>query len=215
MINNENCPSRCDGGLFAIFVSFSAVCVVGRQDDATLRKRFTNQDVIEMAKLSIRRGSSSGTRQAADRSAPTYRSSASSSPTGWRRSSQPNLAPKTYEKYEAFTRLHIVPYLGGKRLDKLQVKDIRQWLNKLAGICLCCDQGKDAARPEAKRRCCAIGKCCHQVLSARSRKDARDTLRAALTCAVEDEIIPRNPVYAVKLSGAEKAGAEAPRLDSR
>ena len=45
---------------------------------------------------------------------------------------KPNLAPKTYERYEAFTRLHIVPYLGTKRLDKLQVKDIRQWLNKLA-----------------------------------------------------------------------------------
>jgi hypothetical protein len=29
----------------------------------------------------------------------------------------PNLAPKTYEKYEAFSRLHIIPYLGGKRLD--------------------------------------------------------------------------------------------------
>ena len=85
------------------------------------------------------------------------------------------------------------------------MKDIRQWLNKLAGICLCCDQGKDAARPEGKRRCCAIGKCCHQVLSARSRKDARDTLRAALTCAVEDEIISRNPVYAVKLSNRREA----------
>jgi hypothetical protein len=113
---------------------------------------------------------------------------------------RPNLAPKTYEKYEAFTRLHIVPYLGGKRLDKLQVKDIRQWLNKLVGICLCCEQGKDVGRLESKRRCCAIGKCCHEVLSARSRKDARDTLRAALTCAVEDEIIGRNPVSPVKLS---------------
>ena len=25
---------------------------------------------------------------------------------------KPNLAPKTYEKYETFTRLHILPYLG-------------------------------------------------------------------------------------------------------
>ena len=40
-------------GLLAIFVSFSAVCVVGAQDAATLRKRFTNQDVIEMAKLGL------------------------------------------------------------------------------------------------------------------------------------------------------------------
>ena len=27
---------------------------------------------------------------------------------------QPNLAPKTYEKYETFSRLHIIPYLGEK-----------------------------------------------------------------------------------------------------
>ena len=38
------------------------------------------------------------------------------------------------------------------------------------------------------------------LLREESRKDARDTLRAALTCAVEDKIISRNPVYAVKLS---------------
>jgi integrase len=63
-----------------------------------------------------------------------------------------------------------------------------------------CEQGKNAGRPEDKRRCCAAGKCCHEVLSARSSRDARDTLRAALTCAVEDEIIGRNPVSAVRLS---------------
>ena len=112
---------------------------------------------------------------------------------------KPNLAPKTHERYEAFTRLHIVPYLGTKRLDKLQVKDIRQWLNKLAQVCQCCVQGKDAAKPEAKRRCCMIGQCCHATLSARSRADARDTLRAAYTCAVEDELISRNPVAVVRL----------------
>jgi len=111
---------------------------------------------------------------------------------------EPNLAPKTYEKYEMFSRLHIIPHLGGKRLDRIQVKDIRQWLNKLAVICQCCAQGKDAARPEQKRRCCAAGKCCQGRLSLRSRKDARDTLRAAFTCAVEDETIARNPVMAIK-----------------
>jgi integrase len=112
---------------------------------------------------------------------------------------KPNLAPKTYERYEAFTRLHIVPYLGTKRLDKLQVKDIRQWLNKLAQVCQCCAQGKDAAWSEGKRRCCAIGQCCHAILSARSRADARDTLRAAYTCAVEDELLSRNPVAVIRL----------------
>jgi len=39
----------------------------------------------------------------------------------------------------------------------------------------------------------------------RSRRDARDTLRAALTCAVEDEVITRNPVNAVKLSNRRQA----------
>jgi len=112
----------------------------------------------------------------------------------------PDLSPKTYEKYETFSRLHIIPYLGGKRLDKIQVKEVRQWLNKLATICQCCSQGKDAARPHDKRRCCAVGKCCQAILSVRSRRDARDTLRAALTCAVDDEMISRNPVTAVKMT---------------
>ena len=62
---------------------------------------------------------------------------------------RPNLAPKTYEKYELFTRLHIIPHLGDKRLDKLQVKDIRQWLNKLGRICQCCAQRKDAPGQKA------------------------------------------------------------------
>jgi integrase len=106
---------------------------------------------------------------------------------------RPNLAPKTCEKYELFTRLHIVPHLGTRRLDRLQVKDIRQWLNKLGRICQCCAQGKDAAWPEDKRRCCAIGQCCQETLSPGTRTDARNVLRAALTCAVEEQIITRNP----------------------
>jgi integrase len=80
------------------------------------------------------------------------------------------------------------------------VQDIRQWLNKLGRICQCCEQGKDAARPEDKRRCCAAGKCCHEVLSSETRKDARNVLRAALTCAVEDQIITRNPAAVIRLS---------------
>jgi integrase len=105
---------------------------------------------------------------------------------------QPNLAPKTCEKYELFSRLHIIPHLGAKRLDRLQVRDIRQWLNKLSRICQCCAQGKDAKRPANRRRCCAVGQCCHETLSAVSRTDARNVLRAALTCAVEEQIITRN-----------------------
>ena len=113
---------------------------------------------------------------------------------------QPNLAPKTHEKYELFSRLHIIPHLGTKRLDKLQVKDIRQWLNKLGRICQCCAQQKDASRPEEKRRCCSMGTCCHEILSAETRKDARNVLRAALTCAIEEQIITRNHAAVVRLS---------------
>ncbi len=112
---------------------------------------------------------------------------------------QPNLAPKTYEKYELFSRLHIIPHLGAKHLDKLQVRDIRQWLNKLSRICQCCALGKDMSRPEEKRRCCAVGKCCRGVLSAETRKDARNVLRAALTCAVEEQLITQNCAAIVRL----------------
>jgi integrase len=117
---------------------------------------------------------------------------------------EPNLAPKTYEKYEFFSRLHITPYLGARRLDKLQVREIRQWLNKLARICQCCSQGKDASRPEGKRRCCAVGRCCHEILSAGTRKDARNVLRAALTCAIEEQIINSNPAAVVRLSSRDE-----------
>jgi integrase len=113
---------------------------------------------------------------------------------------RPNLAPMTYETRAVLCHVHIIPHLGKIRLDKLQVKDIRQWLNKLGQLCQCCARGKDANRPESKRRCCAIGKCCQSVLSFESRKDVRNTLRVALTCAVEEEIISRNPVAVIRLS---------------
>ena len=38
---------------------------------------------------------------------------------------EPNLAPKTTEKYALLTRLYLVPSLGAKRLDRLQVRDVR------------------------------------------------------------------------------------------
>ena len=66
---------------------------------------------------------------------------------------QPNLAPLTYQTYEIFTRLHVQPYLGGKRLDRLQQRDVQTWINTLARTCQCCTQGKDAHRHPDKRRC--------------------------------------------------------------
>jgi hypothetical protein len=46
-------PRSAMAGLFAMFVLFVAVCVAGGQEGAMLHKRFTNQDVIEMAKLGL------------------------------------------------------------------------------------------------------------------------------------------------------------------
>jgi integrase len=113
---------------------------------------------------------------------------------------KPNLAPKTYEWYELLVRLYIDPYLGGKRLDKLTAPDVRRWLNQIHRVCQCCAQGKDARRPEERRRCCAIGKCCGQFVSPRTVKGVRATLRAALTHAVnEDELISRNVATMVRL----------------
>ena len=68
---------------------------------------------------------------------------------------EPNLEPATYAYYEAIARLYISPALGRKRIDRLQTREVQTWLNKLARTCQCCVQGKDAARPEDRRRCCA------------------------------------------------------------
>ena len=64
--------------------------------------------------------------------------------------------------------------------------------------------------PPAPRRSAAAAppaSAATQILSARSRADARDTLRAALTCAVEEEIISRN-------SGCRRPAAQPPRTQA-
>jgi integrase len=106
---------------------------------------------------------------------------------------KPNLEPATYAYYEEMVRLYIVPALGSKRLDRLQTRDVQTWLNKLARICQCCAQGKDAARPEDRRQCCAIGACCQSHVSRRTVQAARNTLRAALNQArTSEELVSRN-----------------------
>lgn len=111
----------------------------------------------------------------------------------------PNLAPLTYATYETLTRLYIVPGLGGKRLDKLTVRDVQTWLNKVRQSCQCCAQGKDARRPEKIRRCCAVGKCCGAVPSLRTVSDLRTVLRSALSSAMREELITKNVVTMTQL----------------
>jgi hypothetical protein len=115
----------------------------------------------------------------------------------------------TSEKYKLLTRLYLIPGLGAKRLDRLQVRDVRTWLNNLRVTCQCCAQGKDARRPTAKQRCCATSKCCHQVVGSRTIKDIRDTLRAALSNAVAEELVTRNVAAVVRLPTPRKAQRES------
>jgi hypothetical protein len=104
---------------------------------------------------------------------------------------KPNRELATYDQHETMTRLYIVPALGGKKVDRLRVRQVQTWLNSLPLICQCCAQGKDAKRPDGKRRCCAIGICCESYPGKRTVQAARNTLRAALSQAVIDELVPR------------------------
>jgi integrase len=116
----------------------------------------------------------------------------------------PNLAPKTVDNYHRFVRLYIRTSVGGKNLSRFTKRDAQMWVNNLAQTCQCCAQGKDSARPEKKQRCCAIKKCCNSRLSSRTLKDVRDCFRAALNCAISDELISKNVVGLIKLPSVRK-----------
>ena len=106
---------------------------------------------------------------------------------------EPDQEPATYAYYETMTRLYVSPALGSIRLDRLQLRDVQAWLDQLPRMCQCCAQGKDAARPPGRQRCCAIGACCHCYPGRRTVQAARDTLRAALNHAqTSDQLVPRN-----------------------
>jgi integrase len=127
---------------------------------------------------------------------------------------QPNREPNTYSQYELFARRYIIPGLGKKRVDRLTVREVQTWLNRLPGICQCCAQGKDANRRADKRRCCALGKCCEDYASKRTIKIARDTLRAALTQAWREELVSRNVASMVTLPAARKADRRGQSWDA-
>ncbi|MDF0371739.1 tyrosine-type recombinase/integrase [Streptomyces sp. NPDC047804] len=115
---------------------------------------------------------------------------------------EPDLKPKTAETYAMHVRLYLVPGLGAKRLDKLTVRDVRTWVNRLLEDCQCCVQGKDARRDTP--RCCAAGDCCGQVPSRRTVQDARAVLRSALTNAMTEELITKNVAGLVKVRSGRK-----------
>lgn len=115
---------------------------------------------------------------------------------------KPNREDNTYASYELSSRLHVIPGIGKKRIDKLTVRETQAWLNKIPGNCQCCAQGKDSKRKTP--RCCAIGACCGDYPSTRVIKNARDALRAALNNAKREELISRNVAELVTLPKSRK-----------
>ncbi|MEW1839568.1 site-specific integrase [Nonomuraea angiospora] len=102
---------------------------------------------------------------------------------------QPNREPTTYAGYEALVRLYLVPGLGKKRLDKLTVRDVQDWLNKMPKLCTCCDQQKKRKQP-----CCSTGECCGDFPSRGTIESIRRMFRSALTHAIREELISKNVV---------------------
>ena len=82
---------------------------------------------------------------------------------------RPNVRPWTYKGYEVHVRLHLKPFIGHIRLDKLAPLHVQQLLN-------------------AKKS---------EGLSAKSIRYIRGTLRTALNQAVRWELLTRNPASLV------------------
>ncbi|MCL6738585.1 tyrosine-type recombinase/integrase [Streptomyces neyagawaensis] len=102
------------------------------------------------------------------------------------------LKPSTLNSYEGLSRLYIRPALGKKRLNRLSPTDVRRFLLEFKGSCLCCLRGADKERPEEKRSCCAVGRCCERRPSARTVQYIHAVLRSALQQAMREELIARN-----------------------
>ena len=100
--------------------------------------------------------------------------------------------PNTLANYRQAIEQHIIPALGTKKLAKLTAKDIRSWLDRIAGQCRCCTQRIDAKRAPDKQRCCAIAACCKLLPAPRRLQYYHGVLTSALAHAVREDMIPRN-----------------------
>ncbi len=113
---------------------------------------------------------------------------------------KPNRQPNTYVTYEKAVRIYLVPGLGKKRLNKLTAADVRQFIRRMESTCLCCARGRDKARPQEERRCCAVDRCCKRLPSKRQVQVVHAVLRNALQAAVREELIRRNVAKLVQVS---------------
>ncbi|MFC5996745.1 tyrosine-type recombinase/integrase [Pseudonocardia hispaniensis] len=104
----------------------------------------------------------------------------------------------THRGYESAVRLHIVPVLGTKRLDKLTGADVRRLIAVCRSKCLCCLNGYDKHR-EAADQCCSAGRCCSRTPSKRQIQFIHAVLRNALSSAEREELVTRNVAKLVQI----------------
>jgi integrase len=108
------------------------------------------------------------------------------------------LRPTTARGYESVVRLHLIPGLGSKQLDKLTAQDVRLFLAAVREKCLCCTNRLDQHRRPANQ-CCSAGRCCQRHPSTRQVQYIHAVLRNALAQAVREELIPRNVATLVRV----------------
>ncbi|GAB3345976.1 tyrosine-type recombinase/integrase [Micromonospora halotolerans] len=95
-------------------------------------------------------------------------------------------------------RLHLVPALGTKRLDGLQVQHVKAFMDEFRRKCLCCTAGLDKNR-RSDRQCCSVGRCCERYPSTRQIQFVHAVLRNALQHAMREELVSRNVAKLVRV----------------
>jgi len=116
----------------------------------------------------------------------------------WLREIAAHRRASTVRGYESAVRLHIIPVLGAKRLDKLTGADVRHLVAICRQKCLCCTNGYDKNREKAKQ-CCSAGHCCGRTPSRRQIQYIHAVLRNALSNAEREELITRNVAKLVQI----------------
>ena len=116
----------------------------------------------------------------------------------WLREIASHKRATTLRGYESAVRLHIIPVLGTKRLDKLTGADVRHLIAVCRQKCLCCANGYDKNHAEAKR-CCSAGRCCARTPSRRQIQYIHAVLRNTLSNAEREELITRNVAKLVQI----------------
>lgn len=109
----------------------------------------------------------------------------------WRWIEQRKVRDSTRELYSLTYRLHVAPYLGALRLDRVTPDAVRDWHAKL-GQAL-------ADEAQARRKALRNPTQATEQTGASTQARAYRLLRAICSTAVEDELLPRNPC---RLKGA-------------